>query len=233
MTRFVSIIVLTGGLTAGQAAQAEAQDQAAAPPRQPAASRPQPAAAAGPRFRAYGEVDFTWMAASQSFEAVLGSSSLTGFGGGFELIRLWRGAFARVSFTVAGGSGSRVIVVDNQVVDMGVPVDVGMGSLSLGGGWRQSVHRRFLAYGGAAFVRLSYSEESPFSGNESTSAGFPGFAIFGGVEMPLGRVFFVGGEAEWRTIPDAIGESETSVSRAYGETNLGGTTIRVLFGIRK
>jgi hypothetical protein len=55
---------------------------------------------------------------------------------------------------------------------------------------------------------------------------------FGGVELPLSKWLFAGAEVEWRTVADALGEFP-SASLAFGETNLGGTAVRVLVGIRK
>jgi opacity protein-like surface antigen len=232
MSRRISFAVLAAGLAVGLASPALAQDQAP-PPRPPATAKPPAARAAKqPVFRAYGQFDFTAMTASKSFDAVLGSSTLTGFGAGGELIKLWKGAFARLSFSSASASGSRVIVVGSEVVPLNVPVDVGITALTLGGGWRFQVNRRIVAYGGAGFVLLGYTEDSEFAGNEDSDESFNGSAVFGGVEIPLGSWFIVGGEVEWRTVPDALGEF-ASVSKAFGETNLGGTTVRVLFGIRK
>ncbi len=233
MSRRIAFASLAGVLTIGLASPALAQDQAQ-PTRPPAAAKPPApkAASKAPVFRAYGQFDFTAMSASKSFDAVLGSSTLTGFGGGGELLKLWKGAFARVSFSGASGSGSRVIVVGSEVVPLNVPVDVGITAFTLGGGWRFRVNPRVVAYGGAGFVLLGYTEDSEFAESEDSDESFTGAAIFGGVEIPLGKWFIVGGEVEWRTVPDALGEF-ASVSKAYGETNLGGTTVRVIFGIRR
>lgn len=196
------------------------------PPRKTSAGSP------APIFRAYVQFDFTAMSASQSFDAVLGSSSLTGFGGGGELLRLWKGTFVRVSFSSAGGSGSRAIVAGGEVVPLNIPVEVDLKTLTFGGGWRARVNPHAVVYGGAALVHLGYSEVSDFSTNQDSDESFNGAAVFGGVEIPIGRWLIVGGEVEWRTVPNALGDV-ASVSKAYGESNLGGTTIRVLVGIRK
>jgi hypothetical protein len=196
-------------------------------PKPPAASKP---AARKSIFRAYGQFDRMAMSASQSFDAILGSSSLTGFGAGVEALDLWKGVFARVTFGFRSDTGTRVIVGDGQVIDVGIPLELSLNDFTIGGGWRQAVHPRVIAYGGAGFVRVSYSEKSDFSTEES--AGFGGNSVFGGVEFPLNRWLIAGAEVEWRSVPDALGEFP-SVSRAFDETNLGGTALRVLVGIRR
>jgi hypothetical protein len=40
-----------------------------------------------------------------------------------------------------------------------------------------------------------------------------------------------GAEVQYRTVPDALGEG--GVSQVFGDTDLGGVTVRVLVGIRR
>ena len=83
----------------------------------------------------------------------------------------------------------------------------------------------------ARFVRVSFTEKSSIFVTEESQS-FWGQSVFGGVEMPLGKWLFAGAEVEWRTVADALGVFP-SASLAFGETNLGGTALRVLVGIRK
>ena len=231
MRRTIRLLACCSCVALATAAPAWAQTTAPKPPAKPAPQRPL-AKPAKQILRAYGLIDWTSMSASQSFEAVLGSSSLLGFGAGVEALDLWERVFARVTFSFRGDSGTRVIVADGQVVDIGVPVEVKLRDVTVGAGWRQHVHRRVTAYGGAAWVHQGYSEESSFSANPDSSVSFSGTSIFGGVEVPLSKWIIVGGEVEWRSVPDALGDA-VSASRAFGETNLGGTALRVIVGIRK
>jgi hypothetical protein len=49
----------------------------------------------------------------------------------------------------------------------------------------------------------------------------------GGVEFRIARWIGVAGEAQWATVPDALGGDPNGVSDLFDEDNLGGTTIRV------
>jgi hypothetical protein len=51
-----------------------------------------------------------------------------------------------------------------------------------------------------------------------------GYHVLGGIEYPLGRWVALGAEAQWTTVPKALGES--GISAVYGERNLGGTSFR-------
>ena len=55
---------------------------------------------------------------------------------------------------------------------------------------------------------------------------FTGFHILGGAEFGLWRWLALGGELQWATVPDAIGDDPNSVSHEFDESNLGGTTFR-------
>ena len=181
-------------------------------------------------FRAYGQIDWMSMSASQSFDAILGSSTLMGWGVGGEL-NIWKGLFFRAAYGARGDTGTRVLVVNGEVIDLGVPQEIKITDFTLGGGWRHSLHRRLIAYGGGAFVRVSFTEQSSIFVTEENMS-FWGQSVFGGVEIPLSKWLFAGAEVEWRTVADALGEFP-SASLAFGETNLGGTAVRVLVGIRK
>jgi hypothetical protein len=56
--------------------------------------------------------------------------------------------------------------------------------------------------------------------------------IFGGAELTIWKWLIAGAEAQYRAVPDALG-GEDSISELYNETDLGGASIRVLFGIRR
>ena len=97
-----------------------------------------------------------------------------------------------------------------------------MTPVEIGGGWRFATRcSRVVPYGGAGVLIQSYSEKSTFAGpGEDVSQRNPGYAVFGGVEVAVWKWFIVGGEAQHRGVPHAIGKG--SVSQDFGETNLGG-----------
>jgi hypothetical protein len=185
-------------------------------------------------FRAYVHLDQVWMSASQSFETVMGTSSLTAGGIGVDIVDLWRGAFVRAGLSRMGAHGSRVFLIDEDVISSNVPVAVRIRTLELGAGWRQRLPKRpaYTVYGGADLLRVGYTEVSEVATEEENAAEeFWGSAFFGGVEAQVWKRMIVGGEVQWRSVPNAIGTS--GVSADFNETNLGGFVLRGLIGFRK
>ncbi len=186
-----------------------------------------------PVFRAYVQFDRVGMSASQSFEAVLGKSSFMAVGGGIDVIDVWRRVFARVALSRMGGDGFRAFVANGEVVSLNVPIEVRMTAIEVAGGWRFVLRTlpKYTFYGGAGLLRFGYSEKSEFAAGEDNSGGFLGQVIFGGVEVPVWKRVVAGVEAQYRSVPNAIGDE--AVSAAFQETNLGGAVLRVVIGIRK
>jgi hypothetical protein len=175
----------------------------------------------------------TAMIASQSFDAVLGSSTLSGSGGGVEVLRLWRGLFARVVGSSARGEGSRALIAGSETSSNDIPVTVEVSPLVIGAGWRVPVGPtgRIVPYGGGGFLRLSYRETSKFAtADENTIAVFHGYTVFAGVDVGIWKVLSAGVEAEVRHAPRAIGKA--GASQIFDEHDLGGSAIRVLVGVR-
>ena len=248
---------------------AEANDAAAARPREPIG------------FRAFVSFDMVALAAADSFDAALGTSSMTAVGGGGEVLNLWKGLFARVGVSSMSDTGTRLAIVDDDIFDLEIPLDVKIRTIEFGGGWRY-VRRarprpagaglplppppppakpaapppakpgtqakpgataakpaaparppiRFAAYGGGGLVRVEYRETSDFSSSlENVRESFSGYFVFGGVEVPIWKWIFAGAEAQYRSVPDALGDG--GVSEHFGESDLGGTVLRVMIGIRK
>ncbi len=193
-----------------------------------------PPPASRPFLRAWFHADFTTLAASRTFDTVIGTSQISMRGGGGEVLNLWKGLFARVAFSAARETGSRVIVIDDEVIPIGIPLTVEFKPLEFGGGWRfrPMGGGRIVPYVGAGVLRVGYRETSDFAqSGDNTDTTFNGSVVFGGVEASVFSWIIAGVEAQYRTIPDAIGGG--GVSGAFGETDLGGTTIRVLIGIRR
>lgn len=195
-------------------------------------------------LRAYFLYDSVRMSASESFDAVVNTSSFRGPGVGIEATDLWKGVFVKFAFTKLGEeTGSRVVIIDSQVIQTGVSRTVEMAPIELGAGWRQSLEPtgRFVAYGGASGIWLKYKERSPMppaSASENVDETFNGYAVFAGLDVSVWRNVFAGVELQYRGIPDAIGQAPAAglpetASHFFGETDLGGTAFRILFGIRR
>jgi hypothetical protein len=186
-----------------------------------------------PGLRVYGIFESEALSAHQSFEAVLGSSRFELKGAGGDVVNVWRGAFARVTFTQGRKSGQRVFVTSSKtVIPLGIPVTVEMTPLEIGGGWRFASldHGGHVEpYVGAAGLWLHYKETSKFSDpGEDTDAKFTGSAVFGGIDVGIGFVR-VGVEGLYRRVPKALGDS--GASQSFGEHDLGGGVIRLTIGI--
>jgi hypothetical protein len=185
-------------------------------------------------IRAYFLVEGTEMTAANTFDAVLGESRVFARGGGAEALSLWRGLFARVAFSAARETGDRVVIADNNdAVPVGIPVTIELQPIEIGGGWRSrpGASGRLVGYLGGSVLLMRYRETSQFGGDEdNTDATYRGYAGFAGLEVVLGAWVIAGAEAQYRLVPDAIGTG--GVSEAFGESDLGGVTVRVLLGIR-
>ena len=183
-------------------------------------------------LRAYAIADADSIAATESFEAVLGTSRLQAFGGGVEITDIWKHLFARVAVTRARKSGSRVFVSGTQVFPLGIPLEVTMTPIEAGGGWRfVTKSNRLTPYAGAAFLSMGYTETSKFAeSGEDTSERFKGQDIFGGVDVGLVKWLSIAAEAQYRRVPNALGAG--GVSKDFNENDLGGFTARITIGIR-
>jgi hypothetical protein len=256
MRRAITASLLIIGLgVVPAAAQVAADDAQAQQPRpRPGTISTKPQKPRDPiGFRVYFGYDTVSMTASDSFNATLGTSTMTGFGGGGEVLNLWKGLFARVTVASMSDTGTRVVIVDNAVIPLDIPLDVSLRTVEVGAGWRVPIRTkpkpptrpavparpgakpapaRFAVYGGAGFLNVSYKEESQFATTtDNNRASFGGYDVFGGFDVLIAKWVFAGVEGQYRGVANALGES--GVSKAYGETDLGGAAFRVLVGIRK
>jgi hypothetical protein len=183
--------------------------------------------------RAFVTFDVNALAASQTFEAVVGTSRPKALGGGGELLNVWKGLFLHVAVSKMKETGSRVIIADDESVPLDIPVTVEMTPIEIGAGWRADVGRRRRAgvYGGGGLLRLVYRETSTFgSDDDNSDTAFNGVFAFGGADVRIVSGVIVGVEGQIRSVPNAIGEA--GASAAFHETDLGGATLRVLAGVK-
>ncbi|HUQ88033.1 MAG TPA: hypothetical protein VM096_10770 [Vicinamibacterales bacterium] len=173
----------------------------------------------------FGNINFT---AAKSFDAILGSPSGPIFGGGARVGLPWGGLFVDVGAWRFHGEGERAFVFDNEVIPLGIPVDVKVTPIEISAGWRFRIRKlpKLIPYAAGGLTSMKYQETSDFAtADENVDETFTGYHLFGGAEYKLTRWLGVAGEASWTTVPDAIGES--GVSDRFNETNLGGTTLRL------
>jgi Outer membrane protein beta-barrel domain len=188
-------------------------------------------------FRLYGVIDSDSIAASKSFKATLGTSRLTAFGGGGE-VDIFRNLFVRATVTTTKKTGTRVFVDTTQsvpqVYSLHIPLTLTLTPVEVGGGLRfpiGSSKTSITPYGGASFLSVGYQETSEHAdASENTNQSFKGWAGFGGVEIGLLKWLAVAAEAQYRSVPNAIGAG--GVSQDFNEKNIGGFTARVTIGFR-
>lgn len=175
----------------------------------------------------FGDVGSTTFTAEQSFAAVLGSATGKVFGGGVEVVLPAR-VFANVRASRFRDTGQRVFLFEGEQFDLGIPTTITVTPVQVTGGYRFGAFDRFIPYAGAGVGWYGFKETSQFAtDDENVDNRFTGFHILGGVEIGLWRWLALGGELQWATVPDAIGDDPNSLSHEFNESNLGGTTFRL------
>jgi len=195
--------------------------------QRPAPARPatrQPLA-----IRGFGDLGMVRFAASDAFEATLGSPSGVFFGGGVEVVlpQQW---FVGLRLSHFDKSGERVFVQDNEAFPLGIDMKVAITPIEVSAGYRfRSGRRNLIPYLGGGIGWHRYTETSDFAdADENVKETFKGYHLLGGAEYRLGRTFAIAGEAQWTTIPDAL-SGVSSAADAFGESNLGGFGFHVRF----
>jgi opacity protein-like surface antigen len=214
-------LVLTGALTLLIATSAQAQVR-----RQPLPpARPQKQTL---QIRGFFDVGGTTFTASDSFTTVLGSASGPVIGGGGGVV-LPSNIFVNVRASRFRQQGRRVFVLDREVFDLGIENTVTVTPVELTGGYRFRFGRgRVLPYAGGGVGWYRYQETDEFAeAADEVDERFTGYHVMGGVDIPILKWLGAAAEVEWARVPDALGQNPNSVSAAFGETDLGGTTFRV------
>lgn len=184
-----------------------------------------PAAEEGIGVFAFGNAGVNMWNASQTFEAVLGSSRTPMFGVGgqvrFDGRIIIEGAVERFSKT-----GERVFVSNGEVFKLGIRDTVRVTPVLVTALYRQPGHR-VAFYGGGGFGQYFFKEESDFADpSENISDRFIGYHFVFGAEFGgLASILKAAVEVQVATVSDALGT--TGASQAFGEHNLGGIQLRV------
>ena len=184
--------------------------------------------------RGFGDFGATLFSAGDTFDAVVGSSTGTFFGGGVEVVLPQR-YFFNLRISRFNKSGERVFVQDNEVFPLGIDMKVTITPVEVTGGYRfqpQGQTGKFIPYVGGGIGWYRYAETSDFAETgEDVSETFQGYHLLGGVEVRLNQWLALGGEGQWTTVPDAFEPEPGSAADVFGETNLGGLGFRVRFTV--
>jgi hypothetical protein len=188
-------------------------------------------------IRGFADTGVTMFTASRSFDAVLGSRTGPVFGGGVEVVLPSR-IFVNVRASRFRKEGERVFVFEGETFPLGIPAVVTITPAELTGGYlfrrlRRNVRgvttpSRLTPFVGGGIGWHRYAEESEgAAAGENVDTVHRGYHVLGGAEFRMTRWLGVAAEAQWTTVPDALGTDPNSVSAAFDETDLGGATVRV------
>lgn len=179
------------------------------------------------RLRGFADIGSTTFTAERSFEAILGDARGPVWGGGIEVVLPFP-VFVDVRASQFKRTGERVFLYQGQQYDLGIPATVTITPLTLIGGYRGDFGWRIVPYGGGGIGWHRYRETSQFAeASENVDERFQGYHVLGGAEFRVTRWMGTAFEAEWSTVPDALGTDQNGVSKEFNETDLGGVTFRV------
>jgi hypothetical protein len=178
-------------------------------------------------IRGFADLGSTSFTASESFETILGASSGMVFGGGAEVV-LPQHVFVGVRASRFHAAGHRVFLSEGERFDLGIATTVTVRPLEITGGYRFATARaRVVPYAGGGIGWHRYQETSDFATeSEAVDETARGYHVLGGAEVRIRPWIGAAGEAQWTSVPDALGRNRTGVSSTFGETILGGATLR-------
>lgn len=180
-------------------------------------------------IRGFADAGVRTFAASRSVQAILGHDAGPIVGGGVDIVER-HGFFGEVHASRFRRTGQRVFAAGGQVFTLDVRDTITITPVEITGGYRVDRGWRVVPYAGGGAGWHRYEETSPSSAaGEDVKEIFIGYHVLGGAEVRLWRWLSVAGEAQWTTIPGALGQNPNSVARAFRETDLGGTSARVKF----
>ena len=192
----------------------------------PPAASAQTAATRYPAFapRAFVMFSQQQFTAKDTFEAIFGESTGSFRGGGVDVV-VARNIFVEVGFARFERIGERVFRSGGETFKLGIPLTARIRPLELAAGYRLTLWRRVLPYGGVGIGSYRYEESSDFAAtgdNVSVSASGP--IVVAGAELRIARFIGVTADVHYSRIEEVIGGG--GISREFGENDLGGTSAR-------
>jgi len=190
------------------------------------------AAARGPQaqppaigIRGFGVGSYTYFQAHDSFEAIFGSAWQPLYGGGAQVVIRDR-LFVEGSFEQFKKTGQRVIVSDGEVFPLGIDDRVTINPLTVSAGYRFRSSHNLVTYAGGGVGSYRFRETSDFNDpSENVDERHTSYHVLGGAEFAASRWVFTAFEVQYTSVPNGLGVP--GVSGEFGETNLGGVSLRV------
>jgi hypothetical protein len=219
-------------------------DTQAPPPRAPRAHEPIL------RVRAAGMVGLINFAAADTFRALYGSSTGLTLGGAVQVVHR-QGWFGQVDVSRYQATGERVFVSGTDRFPLGIASRVSVTPIEVTAGYRLARRPRapggppvsppgrrgaaprrpsrfasLVPYGGAGVGAVRLTERADFAeAGDDVEEMHRSYHVVGGIEIPVRGWLAAGVEAGYRWVPDALGSG--GVSKEFGETDLGGSVLRV------
>jgi hypothetical protein len=194
-----------------------------------AGRQPRPAPAPRPRerfvIRGFGEIGVLRLTARESFNAIFDKDSTLIAGGGADAI--WpSGFFGSAEIEWYALEGERAFVLDDQVFRLGIRDEVRVLPISMTFGYKVGRSHVARPYVGAGYGLYMFKEEADFARTgDDVSQNFGGFHVLGGVDLLRQRRISAAVEGRYAWVRDALGEG--GVSKEFGESDLGGFTLKV------
>jgi opacity protein-like surface antigen len=173
----------------------------------------------------FGNAGLVTWTSRETFKAIFGTSVGPMIGGGARLT-LRRHLFLEASVDHFRKTGQRVFVHDGEVFKLGIKDTVTIVPILASAGLRFGIGGASELYlgGGAGYHLLR--ERSEFSdGEESAREQSVGSQLVGGMETSVSDHLNLATEVRWTRVPNAFGDN--GAAAALGQTDLGGTTLRV------
>ncbi len=193
-------------------------------------TQPEPDAAAEARpqlrtsVRGFGQLGMIRFAAADSFDAITGSPLGIMYGGGAQ-VGFSNGLFFQGSLERYEEKGERVFVFENQIFQLGITNTVTVTPILFTVGYRQPSVENVVGYVGAGVGWTRFEEQADLADPSlNVDESKIGYHVLGGVEYPLTRWLWIGGEGQWSYVPDVLGND--GISASFEEDDLGGFTIR-------
>ena len=201
---------------------------------------PRASAQAAPRveIRPFGIFAVERFAASTTFDATLGSSFQSFWGGGIE-ITTRRNVFVDVTVTRLSRAGHQAFVDDGQVFRLAVPLEASLTPIEFTIGSRFPPKRRaprrrrptVIPYAGVGIGVYRYAQTSGSPGaTEDVAETHAGFVAAGGAEFRVSKWVGITADAQYTRVPGILGQG--GVSQLVSESDLGGVAgrVRVILG---
>jgi hypothetical protein len=202
------------------------------------------------RVRAAGMVGLINFAAADTFRALYGSSTGLTLGGAVQVVHR-QGWFGQVDVSRYHATGERVFVSGTDRFPLGIASRVSVTPIEVTAGYRlarrpgapggppvsppgrrgaaprrPSRFASLVPYGGAGVGAVRLTERADFAeAGDDVEETHRSYHVVGGIEIPVRGWLAAGVEAGYRWVPDALGSG--GVSKEFGETDLGGSVLRV------